>query len=211
MEERKFRFLPNNQHMKAKVTYTETNTVKPKAKQPSRPTRPPMPKVAPKETHSGLRGSVALPGGPSAQEAGPKETQSGLGIRLRAAAARQGSVALPGGLSVQEAGPKETAPVGAPAQPTPSIAAVPAVPVTTIEAKVDVGCGNGVFIRGEGAGLSWEKGKAMDCVEASRWVWSTNQVPDKLVFKVLLNDQGWSQGENVTVAAGQKIEVAPVF
>jgi hypothetical protein len=33
-----------------------------------------------------------------------------------------------------------------------------AKPVTTIEAKIDVGFGNNLFVRGEGPGLSWEKG-----------------------------------------------------
>jgi hypothetical protein len=36
---------------------------------------------------------------------------------------------------------------------------------TVIEARFDAGFGNGLFVRGEGAGLSWEKGEPMICLD----------------------------------------------
>ena len=81
---------------------------------------------------------------------------------------------------------------------------------TTIVAKVDVGLGNQLFIRGEGGGLSWDKGEAMQCVDAFAWTWSRT-TPDKLVFKILLNDQVWCQGENLVGEAGKKTELVPAF
>ena len=42
--------------------------------------------------------------------------------------------------------------------------AAPKVVVTTITALVDVGFGNTLYLRGEGPGLSWEKGVPMKCV-----------------------------------------------
>ncbi len=83
--------------------------------------------------------------------------------------------------------------------------------VTSVEARIDVGFGNSVFIRGQGAGLSWEKGLPLTCVGRSAWVWSTKQAKDKVVFKLILNDQVWAQGQDVIVEAGKKIEVVPVF
>ncbi len=83
--------------------------------------------------------------------------------------------------------------------------------VTTIEARIDVGLGNRLFIRGEGNGLSWEKGEPLQCVDGSTWVWSTTCSLDKLVFKLVLNDQVWAQGDNVTAPAGKRTEVAPAF
>jgi hypothetical protein len=100
---------------------------------------------------------------------------------------------------------------------TPSLASRPAAVsqpepvVTTIEAKIDVGFGNALFIRGQGDGLSWDKGTALECVNASTWVWSSNRVQDKVVFKLLVNDQVWSQGEDLVVEAGMKAEIVPAF
>lgn len=83
--------------------------------------------------------------------------------------------------------------------------------MTVVEARIDVGLGNSVFIRGQGAGLSWEKGLPLNCIDGSAWIWSTKQNQGKMVFKLLLNDQVWAKGEDVVVEAGGKIEVAPVF
>lgn len=81
---------------------------------------------------------------------------------------------------------------------------------TTIEAKIDVGFGNSLFVRGQGGGLSWERGIPLKNVDSSTWQWSANAT-DTLVFKLLLNDTVWAQGEDVKAAPGQKIEIAPAF
>ena len=80
-----------------------------------------------------------------------------------------------------------------------------------IKAKVDVGLGNKLFIRGQGSGLNWFKGLPLNCVDPTTWVWSTNQMCEKVVFKLLLNDQVWAKGEDVVVEAGRTIEVVPFF
>ena len=87
----------------------------------------------------------------------------------------------------------------------------PAEPATIVEAKIDVGLGNLLFIRGQGDGLSWDKGLPLNCIEPSTWVWSTNQPKQRVVFKLLLNDQVWAKGEDVVVEVGRKIEVVPLF
>jgi hypothetical protein len=84
-------------------------------------------------------------------------------------------------------------------------------PGTTVEAIINVGFGNALFIRGEGPGLSWEKGLPMNCVEESRWVWANAKADERLVFKFLLNDAIWCQGDNFVAVPGQKLETAPVF
>lgn len=80
-----------------------------------------------------------------------------------------------------------------------------------MEARIDVGLGNALFIRGEGDGLSWEKGQPLTCVEAAKWVWSGPKTKDKTVFKLLLNDQIWAQGEDVIIEPGRRVEVLPQF
>lgn len=83
--------------------------------------------------------------------------------------------------------------------------------IALVEARIDVGLGNALFIRGEGDGLSWEKGQPLTCVDAARWVWSGRQTKDKAVFKLLLNDQIWAQGNDVVIEPGRTVEISPRF
>ena len=83
--------------------------------------------------------------------------------------------------------------------------------VTTVAAKIDVGFGNALFIRGEGEGLSWDKGQPLSCVEGSTWIWSSRRAKDQVTFKLLVNDQLWCRGENLKVGPGRQVEVVPAF
>ena len=87
----------------------------------------------------------------------------------------------------------------------------PAEPATVVEARIDVGVGNRVFIRGQGDGLSWFQGVPLECTDSTTWVWSTLQARGKVVFKLLLNDQIWAKGEDVAIEAGRKVEIVPFF
>ncbi len=79
-----------------------------------------------------------------------------------------------------------------------------------IEAKIDVGFGNHLFVRGQGAGLSWERGVQLENVDSSTWR-LTVSAKEKLQFKFLLNDSQWAQGEDVVAVPGKKTEVTPLF
>lgn len=80
----------------------------------------------------------------------------------------------------------------------------------TIEAKIDVGFGNKLYLRGEGHGLSWNQGVPLINVDSSTWKWS-GEADANLKFKLLLNDCVWSKGEDLVATPGQKVEVAPAF
>jgi hypothetical protein len=82
---------------------------------------------------------------------------------------------------------------------------------TTIVAAVDVGFGNALTLRGEGAGLSWDTGLALACTAADRWTIKLPAAATPLVFKFLINDSVWSGGENFTLAAGADAVFSPVF
>lgn len=82
--------------------------------------------------------------------------------------------------------------------------------VTTIDVKMDVGVGNTLFLRGQGSGLTWDRGIPLVCVDGKTWRWS-RAVTDPITFKILLNDKVWSAGNDLTIAPGQKLEVAPTF
>jgi hypothetical protein len=99
----------------------------------------------------------------------------------------------------------------APTESTRTQSSSPAEQVTVVEAKIDIGFGNRLFIRGQGAGLSWLNGVPLDCIDADTWVWSCTQAKNKVVFKLLLNDEIWAQGEDVVAEAGRKIETIPCF
>jgi hypothetical protein len=79
-----------------------------------------------------------------------------------------------------------------------------------IEARIDVGFGNALYLRGEGEGLSWNQGILLTCVDSSTWKWSA-PVSDKVKFKLLLNDAVWAKGEDLEAAPGQKVEISPAF
>jgi hypothetical protein len=96
----------------------------------------------------------------------------------------------------------------------PSVIVKPAAPkpvVTTITALIDVGYGNTLFVRGEGPGLNWDKGVALDVVGTNRWTIALPESTRPIVFKFLLNDVSWSAGDDFTVAPGTSLSVTPVF
>jgi hypothetical protein len=97
---------------------------------------------------------------------------------------------------------------------TPTVPAAPVARtavVTTITANVDVGFGNALTLRGEGAGLSWEKGIPMACVADDRWTLTLGESVRPIVFKFLINDQTWSSGEDYTVVPGSTVTLRPTF
>ena len=93
---------------------------------------------------------------------------------------------------------------------TPQIAGVRATQPAIIEAKIDVGFGNNLFLRGEGAGLSWDHGTPLKCIDGKTWQWSA-PTEDKVKFKLLLNDSVWAQGADLVATPGKTVRVSPAF
>jgi len=82
---------------------------------------------------------------------------------------------------------------------------------TSIIARVDVGFGNTLYVRGEGAGLSWEKGTALKNITPYEWGFASKKGSGPVTFKFLINDILWAEGEDLTVAAGGKSVSSPTF
>jgi hypothetical protein len=83
---------------------------------------------------------------------------------------------------------------------------------TEIIADVDIGWGNKLFIRGEGCGLSWEKGVPMQNIENHLWRWECpGKCPENFQYKLLINDHIWALGENLTANRGTKNFIEPSF
>ena len=127
---------------------------------------------------------------------------------IPASAAKLATPATPA-ITVSAAKPATPA---APARPAPVANARPAASgaLTTIDVKMDVGFGNAIFLRGEGSGLTWDRGVPLVCVDGRTWRWSQT-VSAPVTFKVLLNDKVWSAGHDLIIKPGQKLEVAPSF
>jgi hypothetical protein len=92
-----------------------------------------------------------------------------------------------------------------------SVAKTKSKKATNIIAKIDVGFGNQLYIRGEGNGLSWDQGTPMTNIASDQWVWSTNKGKEDLSFKFLINDEKWSIGYNYTSSAGKTFQCDPIF
>ena len=90
-------------------------------------------------------------------------------------------------------------------------AKTPSLPKTTINASVDVGFGNSLYLRGDAPGLSWAQGVPMECDSDSKWSISIAGVVEPFEFKVLINDDYWSAGYNQTAKPGAITEVQPEF
>jgi hypothetical protein len=86
----------------------------------------------------------------------------------------------------------------------------PASRATTIEAKIDVGYGNVLYLRGQGPGLSWERGVPCECVNGNTWRWTAPRA-ERLTFKLLLNDSVWARGADLVIGPGEKLEIVPSF
>ena len=113
---------------------------------------------------------------------------------------------------------KSPAPAKQTARPVKKAPAAPAVKktvpkpvVTTIAAAIDVGFGNLLYLRGEGPGLSWDRGLVMECVADDKWELMVAESVRPLVFKFLINDETWCAGEDYTSKPGSSAVFTPVF
>ena len=82
---------------------------------------------------------------------------------------------------------------------------------TTIIARVDVGFGNSLYLRGEGAGLSWDKGVELDNASPYEWSFTTTKATGDVAFKFLINDEIWSESDDIVVAKGGTSITSPTF
>lgn len=91
-------------------------------------------------------------------------------------------------------------------------AATEKLAVTTVEVNKLMGIGNKPFIRGSGAGLSWDKGVEMEFQEIGRWDWSAPASLDESIdVQIYRNDQDADHKGKYTLEPGQRLEIAPEF
>ncbi|MBL9213793.1 MAG: hypothetical protein JNL92_25240 [Opitutaceae bacterium] len=127
-------------------------------------------------------------------------------------------VAAPAPAPVAKAAPAPAPVVKAAAVTKAAPVALPAVKpvasspvVTTISARIDIGFGNTLYLRGEGPGLSWDRGVAMECVADDLWRITLAESARAYTFKFLVNDLSWSVGPDYSVACGASVTLTPEF
>jgi hypothetical protein len=100
----------------------------------------------------------------------------------------------------------------APKPATPAATVVVRAPVfTTITARIDIGFGNALYLRGEGADLSWDRGTLMNCIADNCWSLELPASTRPVIFKFLVNDLSWSAGQDYVVASGDTLAITPTF
>ena len=84
--------------------------------------------------------------------------------------------------------------------------------ITTVEVNKLMGIGNKPFLRGSGAGLSWEKGVEMEFQEIGKWTWSAPSNLSEIVeIQVYSNDADADRKGKYTLQPGQQLEITPEF
>ncbi len=83
--------------------------------------------------------------------------------------------------------------------------------VTSVSARILIGIGNKPYVRGNGPGLSADKGVPMEFVEIGLWRWSAPEGAALTDVRIYKNDQTPAKGESFDIEAGQDFETQPVF
>jgi hypothetical protein len=74
-----------------------------------------------------------------------------------------------------------------------------------------IGIGNKLHIRGDGAGLNWNKGVALQFVSIGRWRWETDKATAPVVFKIYKNDRLEAPNGEITLLPGTELEISATF
>ncbi len=104
--------------------------------------------------------------------------------------------------------PTEDSQVEAAAPAEPSVSADGA---TRLLVTAYIGIGNKLYIRGDGPGLSWDKGVPMKFVSIGKWGWATDEATGPVACKLYKNDETAALSGEVFLEPGQHVEVTALF
>ena len=94
------------------------------------------------------------------------------------------------------------------AKPEPSASADGA---TRLLVTAYIGIGNKLYIRGDGPGLSWDKGVPMKFVSIGKWGWSSDEATGPVACKLYKNDETAALSGEIFLEPGQHVEVTALF
>jgi len=97
------------------------------------------------------------------------------------------------------------------AEAAPAETSVSADGATRLLVTAYIGIGNKLYIRGDGPGLSWDKGVPMKFVSIGKWGWATDEAPGPVACKLYKNDETAALSGEIFLEPGQHIEVTALF
>lgn len=117
-----------------------------------------------------------------------------------------------GDSGAEESPPAEAAgePASAEDAPKPE-ASVSSDGATRLLATAYIGIGNKLYIRGDGPGLSWDKGVPMQFVSIGKWGWATDEATAPIACKLYKNDETAALSGEVFLEPGKHVEVTALF
>ncbi len=119
-----------------------------------------------------------------------------------------GESAFPDSPAETAAAPSEDAAAEAAATVEPSVSADGA---TRLLVTAYIGIGNKLYIRGDGPGLSWDKGVPMKFVSIGKWGWATDEATGPVACKLYKNDETAALSGEIFLEPGQHVEVTALF
>lgn len=114
----------------------------------------------------------------------------------------------PGESAADAPAPSDDAQSEATATVEPSVSADGA---TRLLVTAYIGIGNKLYIRGDGPGLSWDKGVPMKFVSIGKWGWATDEATGPVACKLYKNDETVALSGEVFLEPGQHVEVTALF
>jgi hypothetical protein len=82
---------------------------------------------------------------------------------------------------------------------------------TRLLATAYIGIGNKLFIRGDGPGLSWDKGVPMQFVSIGKWGWATHDATAPVACKLYKNDETAALSGEIRLEPGKHVEITALF
>lgn len=82
---------------------------------------------------------------------------------------------------------------------------------TSVIATAYIGIGNKLFLRGDGPGLSWDKGVPMQFLSIGKWGWSALEITEPITCRIYRNDDEPAIDGDIELQPMELIEISPRF
>ena len=141
----------------------------------------------------------------AARKPKPEDTLAAMSQPMPGDAPPDGEPAFPG---TPSAAPS---PGSAEESSAPAETSVSSDGATRLLATAYIGIGNKLFIRGDGPGLSWDKGVPMQFVSIGKWGWATNDATGPVACKLYKNDETEAMSGEIFIEPGKHVEITALF
>ena len=81
----------------------------------------------------------------------------------------------------------------------------------TLIAHLNLDISSTPYVRGEGAGLSWNEGVPMEFIEIGKWEWTVENAEESTSCQIFKDDSLAAKGDDIVIEVGERAEVYPVF